>query len=28
VLIFSTDVAGIVGGLNLARAWSQRLFEA
>jgi len=28
VLIFSTDISGILGGLNLAHAWSDRLFEA
>ena len=28
VLIFSTDISGILGGLNLAHAWSHRLFEA
>jgi len=26
--IFSTDIPGILGGLNLAHAWSHRLFEA
>ena len=28
VFIFSTDISGILGGLNLAYAWSHRLFEA
>ena len=28
VLIFSTDISGIFGGLNLAYAWSHGLFEA
>jgi len=26
--IFSTDMSGILGGLNVAYAWSHRLFEA
>jgi len=26
--MFSTDILGILGGLNLAHAWSYRLFEA
>jgi len=28
VFIFSTDISGILGGLNLAYTWSHRLFEA
>jgi len=28
VIIFSTDISDILGGLNLAHAWSHTLFEA